>query len=190
MAYGTPEGIAIRQGDVLAGVRMFSLTNLSNPDSPEGVLTQYEYSVVLTQDCDLEQDFRARFAEGDESNSPDKLLYGVLLCSVHPEGKLKSGQHRAGAKQFGRNEWKPVVKNQDPRYQYLGTPTVGTEPWVVDFKSYFMVPCDFLYGELKQGAVKRAVEMKSPYKEHLLQRFAWYLMRVGLPVDFDQLGSA
>ena len=97
------------------------------------------------------------------------------------------GKHRPESKSFNHKEWKPVERNQDPRYEYVGlVPGVG-KCLVVDFKDFFMVPCEFLYSELAVGSVKRLAEMESPYKEHLLQRFAWYLMRVGLPVDFHQL---
>ncbi|MBN2496532.1 MAG: hypothetical protein JXR96_18205 [Deltaproteobacteria bacterium] len=100
---------------------------------------------------------------------------------------MKAGRHRISSKTFSRQEWKAVKKNQDPRYQYLGAiPGLPTK-MVVDFKDFFMVPCELIYREIENGSVTRAVEMNSPYKEHVLQRFAWYLMRVGLPKDFDQL---
>ena len=187
MAYRPPTGLAFKQGDILAGVRTFSLVSLDDEDRPTGELRRFSHSVIVTQDCDLEQDYSARFPDGEREVSPDKQLFGVTLCGAYPKDTLKAGKHRDQAKQFGSKEWKPVAQNKEPRYQYLGNiPGLG-EPLVADFKDYFMVPCSFLYDELWAQRVLRLVEMESPYKEHLLQRFAWYLMRVGLPTDFADL---
>ena len=188
MAYHQPSGHALRQGDILANVRVFKMRSLEAADAPAGVLQTYGYSIVVTQDCDLDQDHCARFPAEGTSQSPDKQLFGVLMCGVYPENTLMAGKHRERAKTFSRNkEWKPVTQNQDPRYQYLGFVPAARQVLVADFKDYFLVPCDFLYEEMDQGRVARLSEMKSPYKEHVLQRFAWYLMRVGLPVDFAML---
>ena len=187
MAYREPTGYALQQGDVLANVRAYSMEALGDDGIPLGVLREFTHSVIVTQECDLEQDYAARFPEWGRPVSPDKLLFGVILCGAYDEDELKSGQHRQQAKKFGKREWKPVKQNQDPRYQYLGYVPVANHILVVDFKDFFMVPCEFLYNELASGKVVRVSEMDIPYKQHLLQRFAWYLMRVGLPVDFENL---
>lgn len=187
MAYTVPTGNAYRQGDILANVRTFSLDNFAEGGTPEGTVYEYSNSIIVTQDCDLEQDYTARFPEANQSVSPDKLLFGITLCGAYPEDVLKAGKHRPRAKEFGRKEWKPVIQNLDPRYQYLGYVPPAGGRLVVDFKDYFMVPSAFLYNEMEAGRVTRICEMKSPWKEHLLQRFAWYLMRVGLPIEFEKL---
>jgi hypothetical protein len=187
MAYQIPEGRGLRQGDILAGVRTFTVRSMSEDDIPTGSVITYGHAVVVTQDCDLEQDFRARFAEGDQEVPADKLLYGILLCGVYHEDICKAGKHRDKATALGSKEWRTVQQNQSPRYQFLGhVPQLGGR-YVADFKDFFMVPCDFLYEEIRSERAKRATEMVSPYREHLLQRFAWYLMRVGLPRDFHDL---
>ncbi|MFH0899103.1 MAG: hypothetical protein V2A73_00595 [Pseudomonadota bacterium] len=184
MAYLAPSGRALRQGDLLGGVRVFLPTTFGIDDQPTGMVREFSYSVIVTQDCDLEQDFKARFSE---SVSPDKLLFGVLLCGVYEEDKVRTGTHRPEAQKFSSREFKSVEQNQDPRYEYLGfVPNVGKK-LVADFKDFFMTSCDFLYSEVDGNTVIRLAEMETPYREHVQQRFAWYLMRVGLPVDFHRL---
>jgi hypothetical protein len=181
MGYQAPQGRAIRQGDLLSNVRSFQLTHFDGA-TPHGVARTYTHAVVVTQDCDLEQDYGARF--GDQQVSDDKKLFGVLLCGAYEEAAIKAGTHRAGAKKFGRQEWKPVTQNKEPRYQYLGFVRDTDAVLVADFKDYFMVPCDYLYGLLDEGTSARVAELGSPWRDHLLQRFAGYLMRIGLPTDF------
>lgn len=188
MAYATPSGIALRQGDVVASIRTFALADLTNPLQPQGKIREYGFTLVVTQDCDLDQDYKARFqTDQGVTVSPDKLLFGVLACGAYPEDTLKAGTHRAQAKRFSREEWKAVKQNRDPRYQFLGYVPTADAVLVADFKDFFMVPCDFLYRELQSQAIRRIAEMDTPYREHTMQRFCWYMMRVGLPTDFEYL---
>lgn len=57
----------------------------------------------------------------------------------------------------------------------------ATEYLVVDFRSVYSIPFDFLL-ELIQKRSKR-IRLLPPYREHLSQAFARFFMRVGLPVD-------
>ncbi len=52
---------------------------------------------------------------------------------------------------------------------------------VVDFRSTFSVPLDFLKGFVKDMSPR--LRLLPPYREHLSQAFARFLMRVGLPED-------
>ncbi|MCD6491242.1 MAG: hypothetical protein J7K59_02995, partial [Candidatus Korarchaeota archaeon] len=56
-----------------------------------------------------------------------------------------------------------------------------TDYLVVDFRSVYSVPFDFLL-ELAQKR-DRGIRLLPPYREHLSQAFARFFMRVGLPVD-------
>ena len=187
MAYQNPTGTALRQGDILRDVKVFAATKYDDDERPVGELRTYLYSIVMTQDCDLEQDFKARFPEEKSEESPDKLLLGILLCGVYDENALKAGMHRERAKKFSGKEWKPVTQNNDPRYQFLGYVPQLNKTVVADFKDFFLVPCELLYNEMQERKIARLAQMETPYKEHTLQRFAWYLMRIGLPLPFHQL---
>lgn len=186
MAYSAPSSRGLRQADILQNVETFQLSEMDG-ETPKGRVLTYEYSLVLTQDCDLEQDYATRFPPDGEEGSEDKLLFGIILCGAYTREKIKGGTHRNGAVRLGSREWKLVASNREPRYQYLGyVPQAGAE-LVADFKDFFVVSGEYVYQCLEDGKATRLAEMADPYRQHALQRFATYLMRVGLPVNFQQL---
>jgi len=72
-----------------------------------------------------------------------------------------------------------------PSYQYSAS-FLGRSLPRADFKNYFMVPCDLSTSELAEDRIQRAVQMNSPYKEHVLQRFCVVPNAMwGLPLDFE-----
>ena len=140
-------------------------------------------AVIVTQECDLTQDFGIRkdnaWAETD--------LLSVLLCPALPAEELRS-RH-----EITRKRWEVVRSNGAERYQYLaGVPTesdaeaTGHDPMLVDFKSYFAVRTVELYRQIRTANEKSAslfTVLNVPWREHIQQRFAVYQSRVGLPLD-------
>lgn len=186
MPYSAPNGQRLRQGDILGEVRAFELTAFVD-GQPTGPLREYSHAIVVTQDCDLEQDYDTRFSRVKRSNTGDKLLFSVILCGVYEEDAAKAGRHREGAATYSRVEWKQIVQNKQPRYQFLGyVPEVGKK-LVADFKDFFFVPCSYLYDSIATGSTRRLSSMKEPWRDQVLQRFAFFLMRIGLPTDFHEL---
>ncbi len=178
--------LELRQGEIVTGLLHSALTGKSlvqylssaEPSGNEIVVQRYEYALVLTQDCDLEQDYRIRESAGPS----DKLLQHVLLCeaapadSFHHDPALKSKEIR---KQFSNNKME--------RYQYLGPVNAsidgngrGIPPLGLDFKRYFTVPTELVYLQLKNG-VKRRARLAVPFAEHLSDRFFAYHARIALP---------
>jgi hypothetical protein len=163
----------LRQGEILSDViqrrKSFQSLTLENPEIEE---IRNPYSIVVTQDCDLEQDYKARFPMMIVS---DKLIPNVLLVQVVTVDEL------TGDLRKGRELLKRVVQNKDERYHVLekvagaddvagtGLPSLGA-----DFKRYFTVPTDELYAQLGSGA-RRRTQLNSPYLEHFSQRFATYV---------------
>jgi len=176
----------LQQADLLSGVRAFQLDSFDG-EQPVGRVHHYDHAVVMSQDCDLEQDFDARSSVGGAGNTADKLLFSVILCGAYTATSLKAGRHREGAAAFGSKEWKPIVQNKQPRYQYLGHVPGISEPLVVDFKDYFFVPGEFIYGEMRHGRATRISNVREPWRDQILQRFGFYLIRVGLPREFGEL---
>ncbi len=192
MAYEDPEGVLLRQSDLLENISTFVVHGISDNDGNtqiDGLLFKRTYSLVLTQDCDLEQDFAARF--GSEV-AEDKKLFGMILCGVYPEDLIKAGAHKPKAQKFSSKEWKVVARNGVPRYQYLGYVPHAEQKLVADFKDYFVVPGDFLYQALQneENEAHRLASIQTPYREYIMQRFAGYLMRIGLPTQFHHLSEA
>lgn len=55
-------------------------------------------------------------------------------------------------------------------------------PWsIVDFRSLFVRPRELVTAHAR--SVGSRLRLDSPYREHLAQAFARYVMRVGLPHD-------
>jgi len=171
-------GDRIRQGEILSNVLQvhLSLETLTAAE-PVADFKKHPFAIVLTQDCDLEQDFERR-QENEEPTLPN-----VLFCEVVTEDELKDAIP-------GSDIWKRVRANKDERYQYLravkaeqdargeGTPALG-----IDFKRLFTVPTEEVYARIATGEMARRCRLLSPYPEHLSHRFCSFHMRVALPAE-------
>lgn len=132
-------------------------------EEPELKATVDEYDVIiLSQSCDLEN---------------DKLKI-VLVSPI-----FTLTEFAEFAPEFAGKKKKEKLRQGDfPPYHLLDKPNSKFFPndyFVVDFHSVYGIPLPYLK-EL-QTKQKRRLTLKSPYKEHLSQSFARYLMRVGLP---------
>jgi hypothetical protein len=172
----------LRQGEVLSQLVEARRVLPTGADTAQFDLVTHPYAVVISQDCDLEQDFFARTDETKLTKPTEKLLGSVLFCEVvtaeQLKGRLADGQL-----------WKQTYQNKHERYQYLrgipkesdatgeGTPDLG-----IDFKRYFTVRTDDVYSQI-QTSTKRRGHLQSPYLEHLSARFACYLTRIALPSE-------
>lgn len=145
----------------------------------------HPFAVILSQDCDLESDFKARNQVGVAA---DKLLPSVLFCEVYELNELINMNNIAQS-----NIYKRIVQNKDERYHFLqrvdpamdsiseGLPNLG-----IDFKKYFSVPTEEVYAQINGGRSKRRCYLHSPYLEHLSSRYCYYQFRVALPVDHEE----
>lgn len=174
----------LRQGEILTDViqrrRSFRSLSLATPEIDE---IRHPYSIVVTQDCDLEQDHTARTGTTPQKNPNDKLIPNLLLVQAVTVVELIAGLPK------GKDILRRVVQNKDERYHVFekvvptqdalgqGLPALGA-----DFKRYFTVPTDELYAQLGSGA-RRRTQLNSTYLEHFGQRFAAYLSRVALPKE-------
>lgn len=139
-----------------------------------------EYAVILTQECDLEQDINNRRDCKDHS---DKFIDSILLIPAYPADKLRQGIHIKDQKKqsFNSDLWRPVKQNHDYRYHYLTEyPDYQLPSLVADFKHYFTVPRDVLYETYKQKE-HYVASLETLFREDLSIRFTQYLARIGLP---------
>lgn len=177
---------SLRQAEILSNVveHQVNLTSLKN--SSNGIKIdrrEHPYAIVLTQDCDLDWDYRSRY--GSQRNEA-KLIPAVLFCEVVEASQIR---HRAD---INSQVWKKIKVNKDERYQFIsetpmnkdlknqGLPELG-----IDFKRYFTVPCDELYWQIEAGICNRRTQLMSPYIEHLSHRFCNFLSRIALPQDYE-----
>lgn len=124
-----------------------------------------EYDVVImSQSCDLEQ----------------RKIVLVLVCPVWPLSKFEEKNSF-----FESRKGKEALRQGNvPGYHLLNkceTNGFRIDYLVVDFRSVYSVPFDFLLNlATKKG---RRLRLLPLYREHLSQAFARFFMRVGLPVN-------
>ncbi len=140
--------------------------------------------IVLTQDCDLEQDYKFRWSR-QYTGTQDKWLISVLVAPLYNVEHVYEGEHLSelGMQMQKINKRKSpgeyLRKNNVPRYHYLEFPDeVEIVPSVIDFKHYFSANVKYLKRIKKRNFVCRVSEL---YREDISQRFASYLSRIGLP---------
>lgn len=171
--YEIVEGESLEQGDLITTCPMFVL------DYPIGLIKQlargeiaelsdisgewrFYNSVIMSQTCDLEN---------------GKLKY-VTMCpywSLTQFGKM--GQDFQSPKTL-----EEIKRGNRPSYFMLDACTFDgkqQEEQIVDFRSLFDVPYDFL----KPFALAKGERLRllSPYKEDLSQAFGKFFMRVARP---------
>jgi hypothetical protein len=138
-----------------------------------------ELTIVLTADCDLQQDFHGRLAGLDEEQHT--IIPHALLFDLHERPVIR-GRFQTGDTSL----WKRVQRNQDIRYYHFETaPINGTKEELpdlyVDFRKGFGIPLDQLYASLSAGAVQRVARVPDVHVHDLMQRCYSYLARVASP---------
>jgi hypothetical protein len=120
--------------------------------------------VVMSQSCDL----------------VEHKLSLVLVCPYWALGELEARDAR-----FKPPKMKEEVRRGHvPAYHMLAACDLEGfqhEIQIVDFRTVFSVPFDFLTELARQR--NQRLRLRSPYREHLSQAFARFFMRVGLPAD-------
>jgi len=157
-----------------------NLKSLEPEEQPTLDPVSHPYAIIVTQDCELVQDFRVR----DEGKTDsDKLIPSILFCEAITAEELH------GRADIKSDIWKRIRQNKDERYQFLervptaddlldlGIPELGS-----DFKRYFSIPTDEAYFWVKSEA-KRRCRLVGPYLQHFCMRFYNFQARVALPAE-------
>ena len=144
----------------------------------------FPHVVVLTQDCDLEQDHLSRWSRTKPHNQ-DKWLLSVLVAPIYNKEHVLRGEHldQLGMKmqQMPDSRWfaDSLRENKVPRFHYLEFPeNVPVVPSVIDFKHYFSVNLKYLLRLKRTNFVCCASAL---FREDISQRFSSFLARIGLP---------
>lgn len=138
---------------------------------------EHPFAVIVSQDCDLEQDARARSdLDIDAKQRGNALVPHVLLlvasAAEHARGAAVSSKH-----------WDRVKQNKDERFQFLCRASASVPALVIDFKRFFSFPTEELLRVIGRGEVQRGPRLTTPYAEHLAVRFGFFIQRVGLNVE-------
>jgi hypothetical protein len=179
---------------MLSGVTEYRLVLPDGSDKPRADKIVHSFAVVVSQDCDLDWDFKLRHeqllvptgdkrkVEKETARQEAKRLPNVLLLEAREAGEIRqSGLDSA--------QWKFVRGNQHERYQFLDAvpPSQdaceeGLPELAIDFKRYLCIPTEQLYAQIATTA-KRRTRLLQPYREHLQIRAFGYQVRVALPAD-------
>jgi hypothetical protein len=177
------------QTEILSEVTEYRLiTDSPVTDEGEFVPIIHKLAIIVSQDCDLEQDYHRRRElkeSGQVTDAEDeKLLPSILLCEVASESAITDA-----LRVQGRTVRDRFRQNKEERYQFLkaveakfDAENSGIEAMGIDFKRYFSVPTEELYVQLS-GGCKRRCSLAPHYLEHFSRRFTNHLSRVALPKD-------
>ncbi len=127
-----------------------------------------EYNVViLTQSCDLIQ----------------SKVNNVLVAPYFNLCEILSNNPDFTTQRSKRSFFDKVKQGVIPNYHLLNIDTENSinDYLIVDFRNVYAIHINALMNHIT--IKKKWIRLNSPYKEHLSQAFARYLMRVGLPMD-------
>jgi hypothetical protein len=192
LSYEPSESGALRQGEVLGNVWEYWVPLTSPLDETIGApvgKVQHELVIVLTADCDLDQDFNKRFTHEESDQRPrisvlepkDEELSYVLLCDLFLSSQLRL------MVSAGRDIWKRITQNQDERYHTFAAPeseivrAEQSNDVIIDFKKTLAIRTAGLYEGVGTQSVTRLGVMAPIYLHDLMHRFYGFLSRVGLP---------
>jgi hypothetical protein len=205
----------VHQGDILKDYNVVDsweyIENNEETGEKQYKMTFFKlsYAVVMTQECDLEGDYRDRekiknienqqnetqskgieikklFPGAQElTKKHDKYIPMILICPAYPAEMLKEGTHLKEQWQQNMENWKKIKKYDDitkqnhPRFHYL-----KGDP---EYQAENLI-IDFKhYFTVPRNEFYRVynetylVSLNELFREYLSQRFAHYLSRIGLP---------
>jgi hypothetical protein len=189
-----PADGAFRQGEILSGVVQIHLSleclrGQSEENSFEEKL--HPHAIIVSQECDLDWDFKAR-KNGLGANALQlKQVPNVLLCELIPADTLRGDLKGAGGGLAGSDFWRSLKGNREERYHFFESVAPlydffgeGLPELVADFKRVFTVPTEELYLRVGRDTRRRSV-MQPPYLQNFNVRIGFYSMRVALPDPAD-----
>ncbi|MCK4521179.1 MAG: hypothetical protein KAU20_01305 [Nanoarchaeota archaeon] len=171
----------ISQGDIFQNFEYVRWAKLVNGDLEVDSI-KIPFFIVLTQSCDLEQDFEDR--NKLKSEKRDKYIQSILVCPAYIAESLRYGNHLKKfdliMESYNSKTWPNIRENNNPRYHFLGKNNELKLPTlVIDFKQYYTIPTHIFYEIYKKHYLGA---LKPLFREDLSHRFAFYLSRIGLPM--------
>lgn len=184
-----PSDGSLRQGEILSGIIEHRAVICAQPLEERNVPVEsipHHLAVILSADCDLEQDFNTRFlrkslADGSQSTSVDEsdhhLFPYIAVCDLFPPSHVRG--------RFNHKElWKRVVQNQDERYHHFvdqGCNIQSLSDVYIDFKKAFALPIMAVYRSIIDKQVQRVALVPEIYLHDLMHRYYSFLSRIAVP---------
>ena len=177
------EAPRINQGDIYKDIEL-----IEKLEEKDGFITiskiTYPLVVVLTQDCDLEQDYGNK--KGKDQKDHDKYLLSVIVAPIYNADFVFNGEHLSlldykmqNIKKVSSTKVNFTKNNEVPRYHYLDfLRKVPIPPSIIDFKHFFTVNLEDLEANKQPNYICTISQL---FREKVSHRFANYLSRIGLP---------
>ena len=184
---------AFRQAEILSLVQQVKRSISAATETFD--LVNHPLAIIISQDCDLDLDFRARnglLGPDKKIVGPEKRIPNILFCEVFTADQLLGSGRDSG--ELNSTIWSRIKTNDHVRYHFLQAAEAeldgvgkGLPELAVDFKRYFTIVADDLYVQLLDsenqdpGPIQRRLRLRTPYCEHFCTRFGFYLSRIALP---------
>ena len=194
LCYLPPQVSALRQGEILGDVYehvpQFPPIRVEEGQPIPINSIYHEYLVVMSPDCDLEWDFKARYPDPESQERLISLTEISKVSSIIPQVFLAEGykiERIVAQVARGTDIWRRIEQNQDERYHHLvaspiGTPPIGELPDLyIDFKKSLSIPTQSIYDGIRINGVRRLALIPEIYIHHLMHRYYGFLSRVALP---------
>lgn len=180
----------VHQGDIIRNLIYYE--KFSEEQGRFSLSTlKFPYSIVLTQECDLDNynlkdrvnivESQASLETSNNSIKQDKFLVSLLCAPLYNAEHLFKGEHlkklNIETDQKSSDQKKYIKSNRDPRYHYMEFDFPSLVPLIIDFKHYFTISLFQLESELNH----RVCTIQPIYRELISQRFSNFLSRIGLP---------
>ncbi len=150
----------LEQGSILPGARVFEETEDSTPDELD-IAVRFIDAIVLTQSCDIRKPAQTR----------------LLVAEVHPYREVAD---QRGGKFRGKGYRKELADGLAVAEFVVPPSEIAFDDWsIVNFRELYTIDRERLATD------NGFVGLGSPYREHLGQAFARFMMRVGLPTGLD-----
>ncbi|MBB4199927.1 hypothetical protein GGD83_003751 [Rhodoblastus sphagnicola] len=174
----------IAQGDIFRDVECIERV-LEDRGIIEVSKVVFPLAVLMTQDCDLEQNAKYKPKNHKPPIDDDKRLFSVLFVPLYNAEHVFQGAHLSALSMNmapinkKKTPGTSLMQNERPRYHYLEFPhDVPIVPQIADFKHYFSSHINYVEALRAKHFVCRITDL---FREDLSQRFAAYLARIGLP---------
>jgi len=170
--YEITSGRGLRQCDILMGCPILKLAGpLQWPILQAGPLPlQFETydSIILTQSCDLENE-----------KVEDILMAQVIAWPTLVRQELQRNNQLVKSRRYRKALIDGDTPGQALLHKHEGEPRLDWS--IVSFQRLYTVQKDFLLQFASN--IGPRLRLRSPYREHIAQAFARFVMRVGLPFD-------
>jgi len=180
--YYKHKGERVYQGDILKDVPLVEMHYTDETGKQYDVgEKEIPYIVVLTQDCDLEQDFKNRTEVSDKH---DKYMESVLVCPAYLAELFREGKHLKNfdlqMESWNKDQFKLIKNQNNERFHFLvGYNQYQVPDLVIDFKHYYTIPRDIAYFLMNNNHY--LASLRQLFREALSHRFSFFLSRIGLP---------